>query len=191
MQFYFKINLNKYGELKQQAEAEARTFRNTLISFVIFFVILYGAVFYMRGQLREKVQNRKDMLTEIEGQIEKYQTSGDYLSSEDLEKIAEISQNRIFWAKKLVALADHTDDKIAIEKFTYKNGVLKLFGITPLDRERKEHELIIEGFIDKLQANDQIAGDFPEIYFEKSSKDKEKDTDIVKFEISCVSREED
>lgn len=191
MQFYFKINLNKYGELKQQAEAENRTFRNTIISFVVFFALLYGGVFYIRATLHEKVEVRKARLAEIREQIEKYQTSGDYLSSEDLEKIAEISQNRIFWAKKLVALADHTDDKIAIEKFSYKNGVLKLFGITPLERESQEIDLIIEGFIDKLQANEQISADFPEIYFEKSSKDKEKDTDIVKFEIACVSREED
>ena len=41
------------------------------------------------------------------------------------------------------------------------------------------------------RADELIAGDFPEIYFEKSRKDKEKDTDIVKFEIACVSREED
>jgi len=191
MQFYFAINLNKYGELKQQAEAEARTFRNTIISFLAFFIVLYGGAFYMRSMLQQKVENRRQTLADIESQIEKYQTSGDYLSAEDLEKIAEISQNRIFWAKKLVALADYTDDKIAIEKFSYKNGVLKLFGITPLDRERQEHKLIIEGFIDKLQANKQISADFPEIYFEKSSKDKEKDTDIIKFEIACVSREED
>jgi len=191
MQFYFKINLNKYGELKQQAEAEARTFRNTVVSFLIFFALLYGVVFVLRNSLDAKVVERKNTLADIESQIEKYQTSGDYLSAEDLQKIAEITRNRIFWAKKLVALAEHTDDRIAIEKFTYKNGVLKLYGITPLERESQEHDLIIEGFIDKLQANAQISGDFPDIYFEKSNKDKEKDTDIIKFEIACVAKEED
>ncbi|MCD4829542.1 MAG: hypothetical protein K8R90_08975 [Candidatus Cloacimonetes bacterium] len=191
MKFFFKINLNKYGELKQQAEAEARTFRNTVISFVVLFLILYGGVFYLRYTMQKKVDFRRDVLADINSQIEKYQTSGDYLSAEDLQKIAEISRNRIFWAKKLVAFSEQTDDKIAIEKFTYKNGVLKLFGITPLDREQQELDLIIEGFINDLQNNEQIAIDFPEIYFEKSRKDKEKDTDIVKFEIACVAREED
>jgi hypothetical protein len=90
-----------------------------------------------------------------------------------------------------VALAELTDRPHRHREVHYKNGVLKLYGITPLERESQEHDLIIEGFIDKLQANAQISGDFPDIYFEKSNKDKEKDTDIIKFEIACVAKEED
>ena len=34
-EFYFKINLNKFGELKVQAEREKKTFRNAIIFFVL------------------------------------------------------------------------------------------------------------------------------------------------------------
>jgi hypothetical protein len=33
--FYFKINLNKYGELKLQVEKENKTFRNAVIIYCI------------------------------------------------------------------------------------------------------------------------------------------------------------
>jgi hypothetical protein len=100
--------------------------------------------------------------------------------------LAKTSNERIFWAKKLVALSEQTSDKIAITRFAFKSGVLSLYGITEVNREQREFDLI-NGFIEDLRNNEQINSDFPEIKFVKSSRDKEKDTDIMRFQIDCVS----
>ncbi len=187
-QLYFKINLNRFGELKLKMEQEKKTFRNSVISFFVISLVMYGFIYYIQQQMDEKIDARKTFLNEIKERIEATQTSGDYLSSDDLKTIADVSLNRIFWAKKLVALAEKTSDKIAITHFQFKRGVLTLYGITQVDKDVKEYSLI-DQFIEDLKQNDQISSDFPEIFYEQYRRDKEKDTDIIRFQIDCYSME--
>lgn len=182
-QLHFKINLNKYGELRKQIETEKKVYKNTILTFVISMVVLYGFTLWINFDLNNKLQNRKKLLKNIKNEIKQFQTSGDFLSKKDLQNLEKVS-DRVFWTKKLEALADKTSDKIAITHFSYSRDNLRLFGITRIDKEEKEHDLINE-FIISLQNNKQISGDFPNIQFVKSRRDKEKDVDIIRFEIAC------
>ena len=188
MNLYFKINLNKYGELRAKIEREKRTFRNTVIVFLLFTILLYAFVLYLNASLQNKINSRKDLLSDIKKEIKSYQVSGDFLSTKDLKKLAEITDERIFWAKKLVALSEKTTDKIAITHFSFKNDILSLFGITKLDKKQKEFDLIDE-FITKLKDNDQISLDFPEIKFVKSRRDFEKDVEILRFQVDAIPKD--
>lgn len=184
-QFYFKINLNKFGELKRQQNVEKKTFLGAALFYGIGSLIILIFFFVLIGMLGSKLDSRKNLLHKIRKEIKSYQVSGEYLSSNDLEKINDVSSQRIFWAKKLVALSDITTEKLAITKFTFKNNVLSLYGITKIDKDQKEFDLI-DKFISDLKANSAINDDFPEIKFMKSSRDKEKDVDILRFQIDCV-----
>jgi len=143
----------------------------------------------LNADLQAKINNRSALLSDIKKEIESYQVSGEYLSSKDLARMAKISTERIFWAKKLVALSEQTTDKIAITHFTFKGNTLRLFGITQMDKKQKEFDLIIEDFINKLKSNEQISSDFPEITFMKSRRDFEKDVEILRFQIDCEAIE--
>ena len=184
-QLFFKINLNKYGELKQAVQKEQRTFRTTALAFIVLTAVIYGVVLYYNGVMARKVDNRSQLLADIKLEIKSYKENDQYLSSKDLTNIAEISTDRIFWSKKLVALSEKTSDKIAITNFSFKNDVLSIFGITRLDKNEKEFDLINE-FVENLKNNSQISGDFDEIYFVKSNRDYEKDVEIIRFQIDCV-----
>ncbi len=185
-QIFFKINLNKFGELRRKMETEKRTFRTTLLVFLIGTALLYGFIIYLNMNLDRKIDNRTNVYKEIKKEIETYQVSGEYLSNKDLERLAKITNERIFWAKKLVALSEQTTDKIAITHFSFKNDNLSLFGITKLDKDQKEFDLIND-FIDNLKANEQISVDFPDIKLVKSSRDFEKDVEILRFQIDCIA----
>ena len=185
--FYFKINLNKFGELKQKAESEKRTFRVSAISYAAIFFIATIIVILLSSNLSAKIKNRSKLLNSIRDEIKTYQVSGEFLSSKDLVRLANISSERIFWTKKLVALSEKTTDKIAVTHFSFKNNKLSLFGITRLDKNLKEFDLI-DDFITELNNDKQINYDFPEIQFVKSSKDKEKDVEILRFQIDCISK---
>jgi len=188
-QFFYKINLNKYGELKQQIERQKKDFLNISITFLIITAVMVGGLFMLNGMLKQKIQSRRDLLAKIKKEIKSYQVSGEYLSSNDLNRIAKVSSERIFWAKKLVALSEKTTDKIAITHFAYKNGKLSLFGITKLDKNEKEFDLIDE-FIKNLKSNEHISSDFPNISFVKSSTDYEKDVEILRFQIDATVKDE-
>src|SRR5690554_1750717 len=187
-QFFFTINLNKYGEQRKQREQEAKLFRSLAISFLVIALVLYAVIFYFYLSLGHKLDNRIELLQSINREIESYRESGEYLSTTDLQRLARTSTERIFWANKLIALADITTDKIAITHFRYKDGVLSLYGITQVDVEEQEFDLIHE-FIEDLRVNDQISLDFDEIRFVRSSRDREKDVDIIRFQIDCFGRD--
>ncbi|MCD4819379.1 MAG: hypothetical protein K8S23_11875 [Candidatus Cloacimonetes bacterium] len=185
--FYYKINLNKFGEIKKQAESEKKTFYTTVFTFFLISIMLYAIVLFINGNLQTKLDNRKEFLKSIRKEIKSYQVSGDFLTRGDLERLADISSNRIFWTKKLVAFSEKTNDKIAITHFSFKNNVLSLFGITKIDKKQKEYDLI-DDFITHLKYNSQINIDFPDIKFVKSSRDREKEVDILRFQIDCIPK---
>jgi Tfp pilus assembly protein PilN len=189
-QFYFKINLNKFGEMKLQQERERKTFITAIVFFLLGTILLFGGALYLDKTLAQKVQNRQDFLNETERQIASYQQSTEFLSSNDLDLLAKTFNDRIFWAKKLVALSAEIDNKMAITQFSYKNGVLSLFGVTPIEKSQREFDLI-DMFIAKLKGNTQISKDFPEIKYSRASRDKVKDTDILRFQIDCFTRDYD
>jgi hypothetical protein len=186
-QLHFKINLNKFGELKQQMEAEKKTYQQVFIAFIALSVLIYGFVFYTNSMLNKKLKSRKNYLKEIEAQLNSLSTSSEYLSSKDLERLTSVNGNRVFWAKKLVALSERTSSQIAITHFSFKNNILSLYGITKLDKGQKEFDLI-DNFILTLKENDDISIDFPDIKFVKSTKDVEKDVEILRFQVDCIGK---
>jgi Tfp pilus assembly protein PilN len=184
--FYFKINLNKYGEQRLQQERESKTFRTAAILFVLGFIIVLAAWFYILDATQTKVDNRKQYLAETKEELASYQTSGDYLSSNDLSRLAKTFNSRIFWAKKMIALGQEIDDKLAVRKFSYANGVLTLNGITEVDVNVKEFDLI-NAFIQRLKSNPEISNDFPEIKSGQVIRQVIKDTAIFEFVIECYT----
>ena len=186
--FYFKINLNKYGEMRLQAEREKKQFINAVIIFAVGLVILIAAWIYINGMINTRVENRQRYLNELQKELASYETSEDYLSSKDLDKLAETFNNRIFWAKKMVALSNEINEELAVRKFTYNNGVLTLNGITEVDKNVKELDLI-QSFIDRLKANEEISNDFPRIKSGFITRQIIKDTAILEFVIECYSKE--
>ncbi|HNQ39431.1 MAG: hypothetical protein M0R67_03355 [Candidatus Cloacimonas sp.] len=186
--FYFKINLNKYGEMRLQAEREKKQFINSLIIFAVGFIIIIVAWIYINGMVNARVENRQKYLNELQKELASYETSEDYLSSKDLSKLAETFNNRIFWAKKMVALSNEIEEKLAVKKFTYNNGVLTLNGITEVDKNVKELDLI-QSFIDRLKSNEEISNDFPRIKSGFITRQIVKDTAILEFVIECYSKE--
>ncbi len=186
--FYFKINLNKYGEMRLQAEREKKQFINAVIIFAVGLVILIAAWIYINGMINTRVENRQRYLNELQKELASYETSEDYLSSKDLDKLAETFNNRIFWAKKMVALSNEINEKLAVRKFTYNNGVLTLNGITEVDKNVKELDLI-QSFIDRLKSNEEISNDFPRIKSGFITRQIVKDTAILEFVIECYSKE--
>jgi Tfp pilus assembly protein PilN len=186
--FYFKINLNKYGEQRLEKERETKTFRNAVIIFAICFIAVLAAWFYILNNTKGKLDARKQYLAEIQEELQLYRTSGDYLSSDDLERLARTFNNRIFWARKMVALGEEIDDKLAVKKFNYANGVLTLNGITEVDAKVKEFDLIND-FIQRLKSNPEISNDFPEIKSGQVIKQIIKDTAIFEFVIECYTPE--
>ncbi len=184
--FYFKINLNKFGEIKLQTERENKTFRNVVIGWLAGAVILFAGLLIVSNSLKKKVENRKKFYQEISARLDKYESSGEFLSVDDVTKLAETFNDRIFWTKKLEALSQEIDKQLAVRKFNYSNGVLTLNGIIEVDRRIQEGDVTYD-FVQRLKSNPEIANDFPEIKSGSKTRQVAKDTEILEFLIECYS----
>ena len=173
--------------MRRKIEQDKSVFRNTALAFFIITALLYGYVIFLNINLNNKIDSRRTLLRNIRSEIESYHVSGKFLSSNDLKRLSKISTERIFWAKKLVAISEQTTDKIAITHFSFKNDVLSLYGITKLDKDEKEFDLINE-FIANLKMKEQISTDFPDIKIVRSTRDVEKDVEILRFQIDLVAQ---
>ncbi|MCB5247860.1 MAG: hypothetical protein LHW57_07545 [Candidatus Cloacimonetes bacterium] len=186
--FYFKINLNKYGEIKLQTERENRTFRNAIIGFLIGALIMFAGLWILNNSLKKKVENRRKYYAKINAQLDEYESSGEYLSVDDVDQLAETFNDRIFWTKKLEALSQEIDRQLAVRKFNFNNGVLTLNGIIEVDRNIQEGDVTFD-FVQRLKANPEISDDFPEIKSGSKIRQMAKDTEILEFLIECYSRD--
>lgn len=186
--FYFKVNLNKFGEMKLQAERDNKTFRNAVIVYLAGALIMFAGLIFLNNSLKKKVEIREKDLAKAKAELSSYVGQKDYLSVGDVNRLAQTFTNRIFWTRKLEALSNEIDRQLAIRKLNFSNGVLTLNGIIEVNESLKEL-LVINEFIDRLKANPDISNDFPEIKSGQVTRQVAKDTEILEFVIECYSKE--
>ncbi|MFA7056495.1 MAG: hypothetical protein WC155_02890 [Candidatus Cloacimonadales bacterium] len=197
-QFYFGVNLNKFGEERMKALREKRNYVNTVITFFVILVAIVAFTYFNNLNLEKKIQTRKDQLAEIEKQIQSYDNIVSSTSSQNLEKdmerFAQAYNRRIFWTKKLQALAEITSDSLAISKFTYKNGSWILDGLIKAKKQEIPQDIINKyrtSLIEREEFNDFSSVEFVNRDLVKKIVNVNADFDldvIYDFKIQCNSK---
>ncbi len=197
-QFYFGINLNKFGEERLKALKEKKTYINTVLAFIIIVLAISGFTYFNSLNLDKKIQTRKDQLAEINKQINSYDNIVSSTSSQNLEKdmerFAQAYNRRIFWTKKLQALAEITSDSLAISKFSYKSGNWDLVGLIKAKKHEVPQDIINKyrtSLIEREEFNDFRSVEFVNRDLVKKMLNIETDSDmdvIYDFKIQCSSK---
>ena len=197
-QFYFGINLNKFGEERMKALKEKKTYVNTIIVFIIIILAISGFTYFNNLNLEKKIQTRKDQLAEINKQISSYDNIVSSANSQnlekDMEKFAQSYNRRIFWTKKLQALAEITSDSLAISKFSYKNGNWDLIGLIKAKKHEVPQDIINKyrtSLIEREEFNDFRSVEFVnrELVKKMLNIDTDHDMDVIyDFKIQCKSK---
>lgn len=197
-QFYFGINLNKFGDERLKALKEKRTYYNTVIAFILIVIAISGFTYYNNLNLEKKIQTRKEQLANIKEQISSYDNIVSSTSSENLEKdmeqFAQAYNRRIFWTKKLQALAEITSDSLAISQFSYKNGNWDLVGLIKAKKHEVPQDIINKyrtSLIEREEFNDFRSVEFVnrDLVKKMLNIDTDNDMDVIyDFKIQCSSK---
>jgi len=197
-QFYFGINLNKFGDERLKALKEKRTYFNTVIAFILIVIAISGFTYYNNLNLEKKIQTRKEQLADIKEQISSYDNIVSSTSSENLEKdmeqFAQAYNRRIFWTKKLQALAEITSDSLAISQFSYKNGNWDLVGLIKAKKHEVPQDIINKyrtSLIEREEFNDFRSVEFVnrDLVKKMLNIDTDNDMDVIyDFKIQCSSK---
>lgn len=167
---------------------ERTAIRNLAIGLLAGTVVLFAGLFILNASLKRKVEYRRQYLAELSARLSDLETQSDHLGVEDVIRLADAFNNRIFWTQKLEALSRDSEGLVTVRKINYSNGVLTLAGISEMDGVGGEEELV-EAIVENLRSDPQINNDFPLIRSGLSKRQKAGPMEILEFLIECHSRD--
>ena len=131
------------------------------------------------------IENRQKTIQTIEKNTEDLKKKGKInLSKLDIKTLNKFENKRMFWAPKLIALANITPEDMAITGLDFENKKLKISAISSIDRGEKDFD-VVEEFMNRIDTNDEFNKDFKKIKFESMEKSKAKGQEVLSFTIEA------
>jgi hypothetical protein len=185
----YQINLVEQIRRKEKKERKQKSMVTILLMVSFTLLLLSGAftaqnIIKMRGTLhREQME-----LERIEAEYRKYKATKMIVDKADIELLDKLQTSRIFWTKKLAAMAYHLPDQPSnpywISQFSYKDNKLNVKGygfISPL----QEQLITIDDYLNSLRADTTFSDVFGTCYFNSTDRADEGGRDRVSFDYSA------
>lgn len=185
---YYSTNLNKASnQLDQFDQAQKRKKVLSLVSLFAVILVAMGVVGYKTFQVQKTIEQYRSEYQLIEDRITQLEASSDYLSPEDVFALASITRERLTWSEKLSVLGNILPKDVAITELSYDGGVnaFVIKGISKVKPGLKDLDLVV-AIINLVKAQDDFSSDFSEIKFQSSQRVRQRDQEMVKFEIACL-----
>ncbi len=186
----YSINLvRRIRESEQQTQtARAKVFAVTITSLAILgLAVAYSAqrIMVMHRVLDE--ERRK--LTRIETEYKQYKATEMTVAKSDIELLDKLQGDRIYWTKKIAAMALHLPKDYWIVHFEHKRKAFKVDGygyISP----RQEQLVTIDEYLNRLRVDDQFRDPFERVFLTSTKRTDEETRRRVSFEYAALPREE-
>jgi len=205
MAIRYKMNL-----MKSIIEAEKRNSEHRLkmsLLFIVCFGALGGAALYVYSQLslmEQTLYAEKLKLLKVQAEYRNYQEEVSVVNKADVELLGRLQTNRIYWTRKLEAIAKYLPDaepvSYWITKFGYNdNG--RTFTVSGYGyiTQKQEQLLELERYLDSLRAEPSYAHIFGSTYLKSAVRDdeylrtpdgskRERERDRISFEYASVRK---
>ena len=183
----YTINLVReirLAEIKEEAKrVRAFTFSAVCIG-ILALTFLYSGfkVFEMRNVLVYE----RDKLQKIETEYHKYKSTKMIVDKSDIELLDRLQNNRIFWTKKLAAMAKHLPANYWITKFLYNNGTYRVYGYGNISKEQ-EQLVVLNDYLNQLRSDSTYSDVFTSTSFISTKREDGKGRMKVSFEFLSVA----
>lgn len=178
---YFRINLNKLEDKElalRKKRAELGLY--LALTFLVFGLLL--AALAINSRLARKADDFKRTTADLNAQILALRQGENFVSEQEVFALDRLNRARIFWTRKLEALAALTGDKIALTEIKYERSVVSIRGVARVSKTTNNFDLV-SGFIERIKAEPDFSRDFKTIDFRSSSRVEFMDQDLLNFEI--------
>ena len=178
-----QLRLNEQRDKKQQSTVRILTF--------VAFALLILAIGYSVSnilKMRLTIAGEQRELARIEAEYRKYKATRMIVGKADIELLDQLQNGRIFWTKKLAAMAFHLPNKPPnpywIIQFGYDRNILNVkgFGFISL---KQEQLITIDDYLNDLRADTNFAEIFPDCYLNSTKRDDEGYRERVTFDYSA------
>jgi hypothetical protein len=178
----YQINLIR--SLRQQETASERH-RTILMGGAVFcFGLLAVSLFYAALQvltIRMALGSEIGQLNRIKAEYSKYKQTRMIVNKSDLELLDGIQNRRIFWTKKLAAMAVDLPDNYWITNFGYKPPRFTASGFGYIS-PKQEQLVTIDEYLNQLRKDSTYNDVFSNTFFNATVRSDEDKHERVSFE---------
>jgi Tfp pilus assembly protein PilN len=183
-----KYQINLVRALREQ-ERDAERKKTRMLGFSVFcFGMLVVSLFYTMLQLFNMQATLKTEIAQsdrIQSEYKKYKQTQMLVSKPDLELLDSLQNSRIFWTKKLAALASHLPENYWLNNISFKPPEFSAGGggyISP----QQEQLIAIENYLNDLRADSNYSDIFKKTHFSSTSRSQTESQSIINFEFSSL-----
>jgi Tfp pilus assembly protein PilN len=151
-----------------------------LVVLALFYATL--EVFFMHQVLANKRQEVERIKTEYK----KYRTTKLTIDKADIQLLDDLQRNRIFWTRKLIAMARHLPENYWVTDFGYKKNEFNVEGYGYISEQQKQL-ITLDDYLNRLRDDSTFNDVFPTIYLDETRrKDEARGRMRVNFMYSAI-----
>jgi Tfp pilus assembly protein PilN len=190
--------------VKTVRETEKRHLKHkanmVLMSFICFGLLVFSG-FYVFSQImamESTLAREKDKLRMIEAEYRNYHEATSVIDKADIELLNQLQSNRIYWTRKLEAMASHLPDEQPVSywitKFGYRdNSKTFTVGGYGYITQRQEQLLALDSYLNNLRADANFSDVFSSTFLKSTERqdDNSKASAVrerVSFEYASVRK---
>jgi Tfp pilus assembly protein PilN len=183
----YSINLVRTMRIEER-RAEARRVRVLTLSGICFGVLALAVfytvldVFMMETTLRDE----REKLARIEQEYKRYKETTMIVNKADIELLNQLQSGRIFWTKKLAAMASHLPENYWITDFNFGQSSFDVKGYGYITGDQRQL-VTIDDYLNLLRADSTFNDVFTKVYFNSTERTDEGDRERVSFHYSAIS----
>lgn len=184
----FRLNLIRELHAEQKASQSRRKKAVWLILVcysILICVLGYGL--YQTTQMQAMVIDEKARLAAVKAEYQRYKASEMIVSKADVELLDRLQNNRIFWTKKLLAMARYLPENYWITQFGYDRTAFTVDGYGYIS-EKQEQLITLHDYLDALRKEKTFNDVFPLIYLNSTVRNDEYNRLRASFSYTCIGR---
>lgn len=186
-----KYSINLVRTLREQERRQALARRRTSMLVILCLVSLALAIGYNTLHvvaMRSVIAEEHNKLARIDAEYKQYKATTLIVDKADIELLDKLQNDRIFWTRKLAAMAVHLPENYWVTKFGYgKANTFQVDGYGYITKAQKQL-ITLDDYLNLLRADSLFNDDFKTTHLDLAKRDDEGSRERVNFEYSAYGR---
>lgn len=181
-----KYHINLVAELRaNEKHLRIEHLRGTVVTAVLAAVLALAAVKWTFGILgmRQSLQAAQAKLSLLEQEYQRYQATNMKVTKEDVELLDRLQHGRIFWSKKLAALASPLPENYWVDAMGYKGTEMRVKGFGYIDLEQRQL-LTLDDYLNILRSDTVFNKGVQEVALNEARRSDDANESVKRQRIS-------
>ena len=184
---HYNINLVRTTRIEEKKGERKRL--TTLVFLICALSILILSSLYTALEILRMERVLKDegeKVARIQEEYKRYKASKTIINKADIELLDKLQHERIFWTKKLVAMAQYLPENYWITEFGYKPNSFDVHGYGYITKEQ-EQLITMDDYLNELRKDTTFNDVFRNTYLNLTERKDERTRERITFKYSSIS----